>query len=181
MNMQAGGNTASPTPSPKAGSPMSLSKSNPTRFKYKNYQNGVSDIKEEDEDEDKTMDTDDKYDVDIENDSDDEKNGMIRDKYKKQVKFYHGNNKSPKSAISPRNRSRSSMSDIFSSTIKEKGIFGLYAGLGSKIIHASLSNAIVFASKEKFVIYTFGMMLYLQSKFSEKKVQKMTQNVATKQ
>lgn len=160
---------------------MPLTKSNPTRFKYKDYQNGVSDIKEEeegDEDENKDKSTDDdKYDIDIEddNDSDDGKNGLIKDRFKNQVKFYHGN-KSPRSPSTPRG---TSMTDIFSSTIQEKGIFGLYAGLGPKIVHASLSNAIVFASKEKFVLYTFAMMIYLQGKVGDKKLQKMTQKVAT--
>eukprot|EP01084_Bolivina_argentea_P231615 390545_1 len=49
-------------------------------------------------------------------------------------------------------RKRTSMSDIFESTMREKGIFGLYKGLGPKLVHSSLSNAIVFSSKEKFCV-----------------------------
>ena len=178
-DIQAGSDSSSASVSPQATSPrsprspLSLINSNPKRAKYRadkpSYQNGV----EEDRKTTETINEDNEYNVDIDNDdnSDDEKekNGMS---LKKRVQFYKGPD-----APSPRmrNKSRASMSDIFNSTIKEKGIFGLYSGLGPKLIHASLTNAITFASKEKFVIYTFAMMLYLQNKFNQKKLQKMTQ------
>eukprot|EP00483_Globobulimina_turgida_P000305 UN00305 len=72
-------------------------------------------------------------------------------------------------------KKKRSMTDIFDSTMKEKGIFGLYSGLGPKLIQASLTNAITFASKEKFCVYVFGMILYLQSiKDKGRAMQKIT-------
>merc|ERR1712141_278009 len=75
--------------------------------------------------------------------------------------FYRGS-KSPRSPRTPGSpRKNASMTDIFQNTIEEKGMLGLYSGLGPKLVHTSLTNAIMFVAKERFVVYTFALMLYL--------------------
>jgi len=179
MNLQAGSGaeSASPTPSPRDPSPMSLRKSNPFKFASKKRRNNVDVIKEEEEsqsgdEEMKKADNDELSSSDPERDSDSDDNNVNNGgKKKKRVQFEKVDGPALK-----RRSSRTSMSDIFASTIKERGIFGLYSGLGPKLVHASLQNAIIFTSKEKFVLYTFAMMVYLSGKVNdERKLQKMTQ------
>jgi len=62
------------------------------------------------------------------------------------------------------NEQTTSMSQILSSTIKSKGFLGMYEGLLAKVLHASLTYAILFSCKEKFSYYTFVFMLYFINK-----------------
>jgi len=59
---------------------------------------------------------------------------------------------------------RKSVKEMIVSTMKEHGPGGFYKGLRTKLVQSSLSNALMFMIKEKMVIYTFAMMLYLINK-----------------
>ena len=63
------------------------------------------------------------------------------------------------------------MSQIFSDTMKTKGWKALYEGMAHKLIHSSLTYAIIFSTKEKFVRYSFAFLLFLiaknETKFKE--------------
>ena len=102
------------------------------------------------------MDLEEENEFEDEKDSDSDKDIEWRER--KRVAFYRGNSTNS-GEVTPRRQL--SMSDIFETTIREQGWRGLYSGLRPKLVHASLTNAIMFVAKEKFVVYTFAMMLYL--------------------
>eukprot|EP00483_Globobulimina_turgida_P000883 UN00884 len=59
---------------------------------------------------------------------------------------------------------RRSASDIAIMTYKRYGVQKFYSGLSAKLVQSSLNNALMFMIKEKVVIYTFAMMLYIVNK-----------------
>ena len=72
---------------------------------------------------------------------------------------------------------RKSVRELMVETMKEHGPSGFYKGLRTKLVQSSLSNALMFMIKEKVVLYTFAMMLYLINK--RKQIAKL-QRMATK-
>jgi len=62
------------------------------------------------------------------------------------------------------NHRKKSVMELIARTYEENGMAGFYQGLRSKIFLSSLSNAMLFMIKEKIVIYTFAMMLYVVNK-----------------
>ena len=58
-------------------------------------------------------------------------------------------------------RTKRPVMELIATTYEEDGLKGFYKGLRSKIFLSSLSNALLFMIKEKIVIYTFAMMLYI--------------------
>eukprot|EP01084_Bolivina_argentea_P082546 149460_1 len=77
-------------------------------------------------------------------------------------------------ADSTGDRKKSAM-EIVLQTYNQFGVKKFYSGLRSKLIQSSLNNALMFMIKEKIVIYTFAMMLYIVNK------RKQLQGVTTRQ
>ncbi len=54
--------------------------------------------------------------------------------------------------------------EIAVQTYHNYGCAKFYSGLRTKLVQSSLSNALTFMIKEKVVLYTFAMMLYIVEK-----------------
>ena len=60
--------------------------------------------------------------------------------------------------------SKQSIMDIITNTYRQNGPKGFYKGINTKLVQSSLNNALMFMIKEKVVIYTFALMLYIANK-----------------
>lgn len=66
-------------------------------------------------------------------------------------------------ADTQRSRKRSA-AEIVRHTMRESGLPGFYKGMSTKLVQSSLNNALMFMIKERVVIYTFAVMLYVANK-----------------